>query len=266
VAFNNNPEWASLDRTGQQQTGRAHYGINIDKIFPSYCYIYKTACTAFENLFLDKSQRRRLAWKQHNPGIKLLSSCQRLIIRKAQQANIRIMAYRGPSTRPTSLFRNKFIRQKYCDDIFANHQMPTSKDPGEANFRSLVNGHVQRVCDRDEIDRHLYTQTGHSKSIDHNTVICVDNLYASTGKLLSEDIGNLYFSTSANPSSSSLSAQGTSSIYIADTRASKLQKLFQNETISLKSQRLLEDILPESIHKIYAEDLGLSKRIERIRP
>ncbi|MCP9943160.1 sulfotransferase family 2 domain-containing protein [Cyanobium sp. ATX 6E8] len=266
MAFNNNPEWTSLDRTGQQQTGRAHYGINIGKEFLSYCYIRKNACTAFKNLFLDKSPWRRLIWNKRNPGIKLLNGFHRLTIRKAQQANIRVMVYRDPVARLTSLYRNKFVHQKDCDDIFANYQMLTGKDPGEATFRSLVEGYAKRVCDGDEIDCHLYTQTSHLMPIDYNAVICIDNLYASMSKLLGTDIGNQYFSTPANPSRSSISAQDPNSICLADTPASQLQELLRNKAINLTSQQLLDEILSNSIRKIYAEDFELIKQIEPKRP
>jgi len=261
VASNNNREWTSLDRTGQQQTGRAHYGINIGKEFLSYCYIRKNACTAFKNLFLDKSPWRRLIWNKRNPGIKLLNGFHRLTIRKAQQANIRVMVYRDPVARLTSLYRNKFVHQKDCDDIFANYQMLTGKDPGEATFRSLVEGYAKRVCDGDEIDCHLYTQTSHLMPIDYNAVICIDNLYASMSKLLGTDIGNQYFSTPANPSRTASSAQDANGSYFTDTPAHQLQQLLQNKTISLTSQQLLDDTLLKSIHTIYAEDFELIKQI-----
>ena len=262
MASNIQPDWTSLDRRGQQQTGRAHYGIKINNDFLSYCYIRKNACTAFKNLFLAKSPWRRLVWKKNNPGIKLLNSFHRLTIQKAQEATIRVMVYRDPIARMTSLYRNKFVNQKDCDDIFANYQMLTGKDPGEATFRSLVNGYAKRICDGDEVDCHLYTQTSHLMPVNYNAVICIDRLYVSMSKLLGTDIGNQYFSTPANPSRPSTSMQDTNSSCLADTPARQLRELLQAQTISLTSQHLLDDSISNSIRTIYAEDFELIKQIE----
>ena len=261
MASNKLPEWTSLDRRGQHQQGRAHYDINIGKDFLAYCYIRKNACTAFKNLFLGKSPWLRLVWKKRNPGIKLLNSFHRLTTQKDQQATIRVRVYRDPVARLTYLYCNKFVHQKDCDDIFANYQMLTGKDPGEATFRSLVNGYVKRVCDGGEIDWHLYTQASHLMPIDYNAVICIDSLYASTSKLLGTDIGNQYFSTPANPSRSSASVQDTSSSHLADTSATQLQQLLKTKTINVTSQQLLDEPLSNSIRTIYAEDFELIKQI-----
>jgi hypothetical protein len=265
LAFNNNPDWSSLDLRGQQQTGRAHYGIKIGNDFLAYCYIRKNACTAFKNLFLDKSPWRRLVWRKRNPGIKLLNRFHRLTTQKAQQATKRVMVYRDPVARLTSLYCNKFVHQKDCDDIFANYQMLTGKDPGEATFRSLVNSYVKRVCDGDEIDCHLYTQASHLMPIDYNAVICIDSLYASMSKLLGTDIGNQYFSTPASPGHASASTQDTNINRLADTPTStwQLQHLLKTKTIKLTSQHLLGDSISYSNRTFYGEDSGLIKQIKR---
>ena len=262
MASNKIPEWTSLDRRGQHQKGRAHYGINIGEDFLSYCYIRKNACTAFKNLFLDKPPWRRLIWRKHNPGIKLLNGYHKLTTRKAQQANTRVMVYRDPIARLTSLYRNKFIDQKDCNEIFSNYHKLTGKDPSAATFRSLVNGYAKRVCDGDEIDCHLYTQTSHLMPIDYNAVIYTDNLYASMSKLLGAEIGNQYFSTPANPSSSSAKTQDENISCLADIPARQLQQLLQSKAINLTSPQLPDETLSNSIHKIYAEDFELIKQIE----
>lgn len=172
------------------------------------------------------------------------------------------MVYRDPVARLTSLYRNKFVYQNDCDDIFANYQMITGKDPIEATFRSLVCTYAKRVNDGDEIDCHLHTQTSHLMPIKYNAVICIDSLYASMSKLLGADIGNQYFSTPANPSRSSTSTQDTNNTCFADTPARQLQELLQTKTISLTSQQLLDETLSDSIHTIYAEDFELIKQIE----
>lgn len=261
MASNKLPEWTSLDRRGHHQQGRAHYGINIGTDFFAYCYIRKNACTAFKNLFLGKSPWRRLVWKKRNPGIKLLNGFHKLTIHKAQQANIKAMVYRDPVARLTSLFRNKFVDEKDCDEIFVNYQMLTGDDPGEVTFRSLVNSYAKRVCDGDEIDSHLYTQTSHLMPINYNAVICIDNLYASMSTLLGAEIGNQYFSTPANPSRSAAGSQDKIVTCLADIPARKLRQLLQKKDTSLTSRQLLDDSLSESIHTIYAEDYELIRQI-----
>ena len=48
------------------------------------------------------------------------------------------MACRDPVARPTSLHCNKFIHQENWDNIFANDQVRTGQDPGEATFHSTA--------------------------------------------------------------------------------------------------------------------------------
>lgn len=262
MAFKNDPDWTSLDRREQQQLGRAHYGIKIGANLIAYCYIRKNACTAFKNLFLDKSPWRPLVWSKRNPGIKLLNRFHRLTIAKAQEAGLRIVVYRDPITRLTSLYRNKFIHQKDCDDIFANYQLLTGEDPSRASFRSLVNSYAMRVCNGDEIDCHLYTQASHLMPINYNAAICIDNLHTSMTKLLGPRIGNQYFSIPANQSQALGCTTEESHPFLADTPASKLREMWLTKNINLTSKKLLDEALLESIHTIYAEDFELVRQLE----
>lgn len=256
----------TLDRRQHDQPGRPHYEINLEGTRIVYCYVRKNACTAFKNLFLGESRWRWAVRHRKNPGIKLLNGFHKATPEKAATADFQIFIYRDPVERTASLYLNKFVHQRNCEDIFRNYHRLTGRDPESVSFRGLIDHYISRLRDGDAVDCHVWTQASHLMPLNYNTVIPINNLKASIQEILGTRIAEKYFSTPANPSRPSEHVAPEKPLpCIADEPASKLRDLWLSRSSPLNKEQLIDQAAEEKLREAYQADYALIKQIEGVQ-
>ncbi len=229
-----------------------HYRLPGAPASIAYTYIRKNACSAFKRFILrDIHQHPEL---HALTDIMQMSQIARLrTLREFRGARYRIFVYRDPLQRIASLYTNKFVQQKDCDDLFRRYQRDVGQDPQQASFIDFIIRYIERPY-WFGLDPHVLPQFLHLAPVPYTHAIPVNALHTTMRSLLGESLADAYFQRPHNSTSQF-------DTYDDDTApqqtAATLHRIFRNTGAVPAADSLLNDFTRRRLQARYRCDTQL---------
>ncbi|MCF6430610.1 sulfotransferase family 2 domain-containing protein [Leisingera sp. MMG026] len=231
--------------------GRNHFGLEIGGRMIGYCYIRKNACSSFKKMFIECSPHRALKRQDQHP-IDFIRQYHRLAPGALAACDHLIFAYRDPSERTLSMFRNKFIAQTGASDISASYTRIAGQPPEAATFRSFIEGYLGRRFA--QLDRHVLPQRMHLQRVCYTDAIPVQNLHAGMCRVIGPELADQYFLQPVNRTSD-VPLQPVSDA--ADRPVQELREIYAREGCMPDNASLLPVGVAARLRKLYAMDYDI---------
>lgn len=164
----------------------------------AYCRIRKNGCSAFQKFMIETSPHRR---RGTGSGMMFLRRFHGASSKRAlEAADHRILVFRDPVERIRSLFVNKFMQRKDCEDIFLSYRAVTGRDPLEASLRDFILRYVSRLGET-PLDPHVWPQHWHLSHVIYDRVFPLGELHDGMVETIGRDLANKFFRHKVNQSS-----------------------------------------------------------------
>jgi len=184
-------------RSGRPDPLRAHFLFDCEGKSFAYCRIRKNGCSAFQKFIIETSPHRR---RGAGGGMVFLRRFHGVNRKRAiEAADHRILVFRDPVERIRSLFVNKFVQRKDCDDIFRSYRAVTGRDPLEASLRDFILRYVSRLGET-PLDPHVWPQHWHLSHIIYDRVFPLGELHDGMVETIGQDLANKFFQRKVNSS------------------------------------------------------------------
>lgn len=177
-----------------------HFQFTFEGRRFAWCRIRKNGCSAVQQFIIETSPHRNASSKQ---GYRFLRKYHRIrSMQELETADHRILVVRDPLERLQSLYVNKFIQRKGCDDVFRSYRLVTGRAPSEASFAEFVFEYVSKLGSV-TLDPHVWPQTWYLCNVVYDRVFPLNTLCESMAEILGHETALRFFAKKVNPSPAS---------------------------------------------------------------